>query len=82
MPPKKAAEAPSFTESAQAVDDILEQFKSEALPLEDALKLFEDGVRHLKVCREKLTEARGRVEELVKAFDSDEPGETREFELE
>lgn len=72
--------APTFSESAEALDEIVERFRSESLSLEEALRLFEDGVRHIKFCQAKLTEARGRVEELVKTLQADGESITRPFE--
>lgn len=75
-----AKATPTFSESSQALEEIVERFRSESLPLEEALNLFEDGVGHIKVCQSKLTEARGKVEELVKTLQEDGESVTRPFE--
>lgn len=72
---------PSFSEASEALDGIVERFRSESLPLEEALKLFEQGVQHIKVCQSKLSDARGRVEELVKTLQTDGESMTRPFEV-
>lgn len=72
---------PTFSQSATALDEIVERFRGESLPLEEALKLFEEGVKHIKVCQGKLTEARGRVDELVKTLQEDGESVTRPFEV-
>lgn len=72
---------PSFSEASEALDAIVERFRSESLPLEEALNLFEQGVQHIKVCQSKLTDARGRVEELVKTLQVDGESITRPFEV-
>jgi len=36
------------------------------LPLEDSLKLYEDGIRLSRLCHGKLEEAEGRIEVLLK----------------
>jgi exodeoxyribonuclease VII small subunit len=59
---------PDFTTSMKTIESILSQFKSGSLSLEDSLKLFESGIGHLKICQEKLTTARGKVEELVQTM--------------
>jgi exodeoxyribonuclease VII small subunit len=74
-------QAPTFSESSEALDNIVERFRSESLSLEEALALFEDGVKHIKICQTKLTQARGRVEELVKTLQEDGESVTRPFEL-
>jgi len=70
MPPTTS---PTFSESADALDEILEQFKSGNLKLEEALALFEDGVKHLKNCQSTLAQTKGKVEVLLKDLQSDEP---------
>jgi exodeoxyribonuclease VII small subunit len=77
--PKQPA-PPTFSESSEALDEIIERFKEGSLPLEEALGLFEEGVGHLKVCQSKLSEARGKVEELVKTLQADGESVTRPFE--
>lgn len=77
--PKQAPE-PTFSVSSQALEEIVERFRSESLPLEEALKLFEEGVGHIQVCQSKLTDARGQVEALVKTLQADGESVTRPFE--
>lgn len=72
---------PTFSEASEALDTIVERFRSESLPLEEALTLFEQGVQHIKVCQTKLTDARGQVEELVKTLQADGESVTRPFEV-
>lgn len=74
-------QSPTFSESSDALDTIVERFRSESLSLEEALALFEEGVQHIKVCQTKLTQARGRVDELVKTLQEDGESVTRPFEL-
>jgi exodeoxyribonuclease VII small subunit len=71
---------PTFSEASDALETIVERFRSETLPLEEALSLFEEGVKHIKVCQGKLTDARGRVEELVKTLQEDGESVTRPFD--
>jgi exodeoxyribonuclease VII small subunit len=74
-------QSPTFSESSDALDTIVERFRSESLSLEEALTLFEEGVYHLKICQTKLTQARGRVEELVKTLQEDGESVTRPFDV-
>ncbi|MGE0200285.1 MAG: exodeoxyribonuclease VII small subunit [Candidatus Melainabacteria bacterium] len=77
----KAAKAePTFTESSEALDAIIDQFKGGSLPLEEALTLFESGVGHLNNCQAKLNQAQGKVEELVKTLQLDGEIVTQLFE--
>jgi exodeoxyribonuclease VII small subunit len=71
--------SPSFSESFTTLEAIVSQFKSGTPSLEDAMVLFEDGVRHIKLCQAQLGKARGRVEELVKTLQADGEVVTQPF---
>lgn len=59
----------SFEESLNELEKIVGQLEEGDLPLEKSLKLFEDGVRLSRECRERLTEAERRIEVLMKDSD-------------
>lgn len=63
-----SGESGSFTQSFEALEQILEQFKQGAPTLEESLTLFETGISHLKICQERLSKAKGSVEELAKTL--------------
>lgn len=65
-----SADASSFTESLTELERILEQLRKGTLPLEDALKLFESGVQHIGVCQTHLTQAKGKVDVLLKTLNA------------
>jgi exodeoxyribonuclease VII small subunit len=77
----KTPQTPTFSKSSDALEGIVDRFRSDNLSLEEALTLFEEGVQHIKVCQSKLSEARGRVDELVKTLQADGESMTRPFEL-
>ena len=76
----KSQKPVSFSQASDALDTIVDRFRGDSLTLEEALTLFEEGVQHIKVCQTKLTEARGRVDELVKTLQADGESLTRPFE--
>ncbi len=76
----KSQKPVSFSQASDALDTIVDRFRGDSLTLEEALTLFEEGVQHIKVCQNKLTEARGRVDELVKTLQADGESLTRPFE--
>lgn len=80
MAKAKAAEQPGFSEANDALEEIIDQFKSGSLTLEEALELFEEGVGHVKVCQQHLYQAKGKVEELVKTLQEDGESVTEDFE--
>ena len=59
----------SFEESLKELEQIVTQLEEGDLALEDSLKLFEDGVRLSRECRERLTAAERRIEVLMKEAD-------------
>ena len=59
----------SFEESLKELEKIVTQLEEGDLALEESLKLFEDGVRLSRECRERLTAAERRIEVLMKEAD-------------
>ena len=57
---------PKFEECLQRLETIVQQLERGDLPLEQALKLFEEGVELSDSCRRELEEAEGKVEILPK----------------
>ena len=55
-----------FEECLQKLETIVDELEKGNLPLEQALKLFEQGVELSNSCRKELEEAEGRVEILLK----------------
>ena len=56
----------TFEEALKKLETAVEKLEEGNLPLADALKLFEDGLKASNLCRDRLEEARQRVEVLVK----------------
>jgi exodeoxyribonuclease VII small subunit len=57
---------PRFEDCLQRLEAILQELEKGDIPLEQALKLFEEGVQLSNSCRKELEEAEGKVEILVK----------------
>jgi exodeoxyribonuclease VII small subunit len=57
---------PKFEECLQRLEAVVQQLERGDLPLEQALKLFEEGVGLSDSCRRELEEAEGKVEILLK----------------
>ena len=58
-----------FEEAIEGLEKIVERLESGELSLEDSLAAFEDGVRLIKVCNQKLTEVEKKIELLIKDKD-------------
>jgi exodeoxyribonuclease VII small subunit len=59
----------SFEESLKRLEQIVAQLERGDLPLEDSIKLFEEGTRLSEECKKHLEEAEGKVEILIKQRD-------------
>lgn len=59
----------SFEESLRRLEKIVEQMEHGDLPLEDSIKLFEEGMQLSAECKEHLEQAEGKVQILMKQRD-------------
>ncbi len=57
---------PRFEECLQRLEKIVDELEKGDLPLEQALKLFEEGMELSNSCRKELESAEGKVEILLK----------------
>jgi exodeoxyribonuclease VII small subunit len=57
---------PKFEECLQRLEKIVDQLEKGEIPLEQALKLFEEGIALSNSCRTELEDAEGKVEILLK----------------
>jgi exodeoxyribonuclease VII small subunit len=56
----------AFEAAMKRLEEVVDKLEKGEVPLEQALSLFEEGVRLSRLCREKLDEAEKRVELLLK----------------
>ena len=64
-PPKK----PDFERSLARLEEVVGKLESPQLSLDEAMKLFEEGVALSRECQKQLEEAEGKVEILLKKAD-------------
>ena len=78
---KPQTEGKSFEASLAALEKIVGDLERGDLPLEESLRLFENGVKLSRECQERLSQAERRIEVLlrdaegrpvVSAFDGEE----------
>ncbi len=55
-----------FEESLKKLEKIVSRLEKGDIPLEESLRLFEEGVQLSRFCNEKLDEAERRVEILLR----------------
>jgi exodeoxyribonuclease VII small subunit len=56
----------AFEEALHELEEIVNRLEQGEIPLEEALQLFEQGVKLSRLCHTKLDEAQRRVEILLK----------------
>lgn len=56
----------TFEDALNQLESIVAQLEDGDLPLEEALRLFEEGIKLSRFCSQKLNEAQKRVEVLLK----------------
>jgi exodeoxyribonuclease VII small subunit len=81
VPNNSAGAEPSFEDAVRRLSEIVEKLEDGELPLEDSLKLFEEGVRLARTSLARLDAAERRVEELL-GIDEDGNPVVREVESE
>ncbi len=55
-----------FEAAMARLEEIVQELEKGDLPLEQSLKLFEEGVKLSRICNKRLDEAERRVEILLK----------------
>ena len=60
---------PTFEDSLRRLERIIETLEGGDLPLEDSLRLYEEGVALTRLCAGRLDEAQRRIEALTRAGD-------------
>jgi exodeoxyribonuclease VII small subunit len=61
----------TFEQSLKELEKIVQELESGDLPLEEAVKKFEQGIQLSKFCSEKLDETERRITMLVKNSQGD-----------
>jgi exodeoxyribonuclease VII small subunit len=56
----------TFETQLAALEKVVRELERGDLPLEESLKLFEDGVRLSRECQERLNQAERRIEVLLR----------------
>jgi exodeoxyribonuclease VII small subunit len=59
----------TFEESLKQLEKIVDQLERGDLPLEESIRLFEEGVRLSTSCKQELDAAEGKVQILMKERD-------------
>ena len=60
---------PDFERSLARLEEVVRKLENPQLSLDEAMRLFEEGVNLSRECQKQLEEAEGRVEILLKKAD-------------
>lgn len=63
---KQAAGPPTFEESLHRLEEIVNQLEQGDVPLEDSLRLYEEGIGLSKICGQRLSQAELTLKKLSK----------------
>lgn len=57
---------PTFEAALKQLEEIVQRLEKGELPLEESLRLYEEGIHLSRLCQGRLEEAEGRIAVLVK----------------
>lgn len=63
--PAKEGSAATLAAELEALEAIVRRLEADDVDLDDALKLFEDGVRRLRSARDRLAQAELKVQSVL-----------------
>ncbi|MGL4484328.1 MAG: exodeoxyribonuclease VII small subunit [Anaerovoracaceae bacterium] len=52
----------TFEEAMEKLQEAAEKLRNENIPLDEALKCYEEGKKYYELCEKKLTEAKQKIE--------------------
>ena len=61
-----------FEEAMENLESIIDRMETERIPLDDLLKEYEEGTKLLKLCRDRIENARARIDQINKDLGSAE----------
>lgn len=63
---RQAGNGPSFEETLRKLEQIVNQLEGGDVPLEDSLRLYEEGIELSKTCAQRLARAEVKLKRLGK----------------
>lgn len=55
-----------FEEALKKLESSAEKLRAEDIPLEEAIRCYEEGIKHYRECRDILDKANQKIETLTK----------------
>lgn len=65
-PAKTSSPSASFEKAMERLEKIVEEMEAGELPLEQLIVRYEEGMKLVKVCQERLTAAEARIEIITR----------------
>jgi len=72
-PTRKSGKDERFEDQLERLEAIVASLEDETVGLEEALGLFEDGMKLAKSCRARLEDVESRVRQLLQTEEGEEP---------
>ena len=69
--PAREGSAASLAAELEALEAIVRRLEADDVDLDDALKLFEDGVRRLRSARDRLAQAELKVQSVLEGAEGE-----------
>lgn len=69
----------TFEDALTRLEEIVAQLENGGQTLNESLQLFEEGIKLARECSRQLTEAQGKLEQLIKSDDGSM--EVQDFDL-
>ena len=69
-----------FEKKLQKLEEIVQKMEKGDLPLDESLKLFQEGIALSRACQKELEEAQAQVKKLIAINEEGEPV-TEDFEI-
>ncbi len=60
--PPPSTEEPTFEQAMERLDEIVSVMEGDRMPLDEMVACYEEGMRLLKACRQRIDSAKRRVE--------------------
>lgn len=67
-----------YEEAMKKLEEVVGRLETDEVSLEESLKLFEQGVKLMQTCHQRLNEIESRVQLLTRKAD-DDPGRLEDF---
>ena len=71
MSRRKVVAESSLADDLGKLEALVRRLEQDDVELDEALSLFEEGVRHLRAARERLTSAEARIQQVLEQANGD-----------